>query len=102
MENNKSQVQPVHNELTDEQKKEQYKEFTITLVSCMTDLDIIQRSFCLVHRLFLNDTGAVLDTSPQGREKRQLLADINHYCGNMPIEQLTRIRNICNCIYNAQ
>lgn len=68
----------------------------------MTDLDIIQRSFCFVHRLFLNDTGATLDTSPQTEEKRKLLKDINHYCENMPIEQLTRIRNICNYIYNAQ
>lgn len=102
MENNKSQVQPAPDKLTDEQKKEQYKEFTITLVSCMNDLNLIQRSFNFVHHLFLNDTGAVLNTSPQAKRKRKLLADIDHYCGNMSIAQLTRIRNICNYIYNAQ
>lgn len=101
MENN-TQVQNAPDQLTEEQQKEQYKEFTIELISRMTDLDLIQRSFCFVHRLYLNDTGATLDTSPQAQEQRRLLADINHYCKHLPIEQLTHIRNICNYIYNAQ
>lgn len=99
MENNTTQVQNTPDQPTEEQR---YKEFTIELINRMTDLNLIQRSFRFVHNLFLNDTGATLDTSPQAQEKRKLLKDINHYCGNMPIEQLTRIRNICNYIYNAQ
>ncbi|MEE0265116.1 MAG: hypothetical protein UD936_05765 [Acutalibacteraceae bacterium] len=97
MENN-TQVQNAPDTLTEEQR---YKEFTIELISRMTDLNLIQRSFRFVHNLFLNDTGATLDRSPQAKERRELLKDISHYCEHIPTEQLTRIRNICHCMYNT-
>lgn len=96
MENTRVQATP--DELTDEQ----YKNFTIELLNSMHNLKLIKTTYTFVNRLFLNDTEALLNTNPQAREKQKLLADINHYCGNMPIEKLTRIRNICNYIYNAQ
>lgn len=99
---NNTQVQNAPDQLTDEQKKQQYKEFTAELLTSMQDLKLIKTAYTLVHRLFLRDTGATLDISPQAKRERQLLADINHYCGNMPIEQLTHIRNICYYIYNNQ
>ena len=101
MENNTTQVQNAPDQLTEEQQKEQYKEFAIELLSSMQDLKLIKTAYTLVHRLFIRDTGATLDRSPQAKERRELLKDISHYCEHIPTEQLTRIRNICHCMYNT-
>ena len=100
MENN-TQVQNAPDQLTEEQQKEQYKEFTIELKSSMHDLKLIKRAYTFVNRLFIRDTGATLDRSPQAQERRELLKDINYYGEHIPTEQLTRIRNICRCMYNT-
>ncbi|MEE1280961.1 MAG: hypothetical protein UHK60_01720 [Acutalibacteraceae bacterium] len=66
MENN-TQVQNAPDQLTEEQQKEQYKEFAIELLSSMQDLKLIKTAYTLVHRLFIRDTGATLKTSPQAQ-----------------------------------
>lgn len=109
MENNTTQVQNTPEQLTDEfideftdeKKKELYKEFAIELLSSMHDLKLIKRAYTFVNRLFIRDTGATLDRSPQAQKKRELLKDINYYSEHIPTEQLTHIRNICRCMYNT-
>ena len=87
------------NEFTDEKKKELYKEFAVELLSSMQSLKLIKRAYTFVNRLFIRDTGATLDRSPQAQERRELLKDINHYYEHIPTEQLTHIRNICYHMY---
>lgn len=66
MENN-TQVQNAPDQLTEEQQKEQYKEFAIELLNSMQDLKLIKTAYTFVNRLFIRDTGATLKTSPQAQ-----------------------------------